>query len=516
MYIWCENSAVRVMTNTRPKRESEAFLSLHCGKNMHASGQILMRDYDEKCFDDVEVYDIEIRGGRGIDKSWITLYRQGYEVFNDGVPYPDRLIKDVKCTFKRQTTQGFWVSVFVPSDATPGEYSFELFCRTSSGDVAVPVFLKIYNVTVPETKNGAFDHEYFLMYENLERYGNIGKYSPEWWKLMKEYAIALKNLRVNHLSVSMPGLLHGEGTRRTGKLSWEFCFDRVNAFIEHYLKWGSFRRIVLMGPTSPLVGERTHAFDEDGNPHDLKTGTEESEAYLRAYFAAVRENFMKMGWYDMVITHVSDEPHETKNWKWVRNIMREVCPEMKTSEPMDTYEPSVELEGECDEFIPRLEVYEQGKDFYDKLSKNGTRLWCYSCCFPEEPWHLNKFLDLPHHYARLIHWVCYTNNITGFLHWGFNCWDAKNYGLCPDARFKGDGYIVYPDKENMSVIYSNRAIATWEGVEEYELLNIVAKVFPGQAKVIAKGIGRLFCEFNEDPVYLESARQKLLTLASYC
>jgi len=506
MFIWTKSSAHRVYPNARPMQDDCGLMTLQCGKNMRVSGQVLLRDYHDFTITGMDI--------TGIPAAWCSFYRQECITYNDGMPYPDKLSENLAGVVKAYYTQSLWTVIRVPADADTGRLRGEIITHTAEhGDIRVPVILEIFPVTLPEPKDGTYAHEYFFHYNDMSLvHPGTEMFSEDWWKVMTAYAEAMKALRINHLDVTMRGLLAGEGTYRTGEKTWQFNFDRVDAFLEHYLTHGSFTKIVLGAPTAALTADGCWAVDEKGEDTWFRTRSEEGEAWLRAYFAAIREHFTEKGWYDMTLTHLSDEPHESENWLWLRQLLAEECPGMPVSEPMDTYEPTLDMAEACDEFIPRLEVYEQGKDYYDKRVKAGKRLWCYSCCFPEDPWYLNKFIDLPHHYARLIHWACYANGITGFLHWGFNYWGGEMYGLAPMARFKGDGFIVYPDAEKHGVTFSNRALATWEGIEEYELMRILEKKHPGAVRAIAAGLAKSFHEFDPDPAALEEARRKLLAL----
>ena len=80
----------------------------------------------------------------------------------------------------------------------------------------------------------------------------------------------------------------------------------------------------------------------------------------------------------------------------------------------------------------------------------------------------------------------------------------------PAARFKGDGYIVYPDVEHNDVILSNRAVATREGLYDWELLHMLAKQDAGAALAISGSVAHTFTDFTDDVTVLDTAREKLL------
>ena len=107
-----------------------------------------------------------------------------------------------------------------------------------------------------------------------------------------------------------------------------------------------------------------------------------------------------LSWLSMLVLRLQDEPHLPDYWKWARKIAAEVCPGVPCGEPLDTHAIAVQLAGECNQYVPRLEVYASDPFFYRERQKAGDTVWCYSCCFPEENWWLNKFIDLPHSYAQ--------------------------------------------------------------------------------------------------------------------
>ncbi len=506
MFIWCKNSAHTLLKNARPDQDDAAVLWLHAAKNGHACGQIFLRDVQ-----DLTIEEITAEGAS--DGVSVAFYLQGSEVFSDGVPYPDRMDPFAPCTVKAHTAQGIWLVAAAAANAVPGSRHFTVSIRTDQGEVTAAVHLQVYNVTLPAPAQAPFDHEYFFTPDAVPYYGEkYAMYLPAWWDLMANYARAMADLRVNAMYMTVHNYLPGPGTRRTGPTSWELNFDRMAQVVDHFWKHGSFKRLTIGAPLQSLTGNTVPAFDENGEPITLDTRSPEGEAYIRTLLTGLGEYLAHSGHLDHAVMHLADEPHETVNWLWMRELVREIIPSLPVSEPIDVYESALEMADACDEFIPRLEVYEQGRDFFEKRQQTGKKVWCYSCCYPEHPWYLNKFVDLPTRYSRLLKWACYAQGITGFLHWGFNHWGGEMYGLTPVSRFKGDGYIVYPDAENGTVRHSARGLATMEGIEEYELLTIAAQKAPDAPKALAVGMARSFCDFEKDPNALDAVRAKLLAL----
>lgn len=505
MDIWCKNSAFRVMTNTRKGRTDSAFLYLHGARGGRVSGQILLRGLA-----DFTIQAVTVDAAAGLPESAVTLYRQGLQYFNDGVPYPDKLLPIDTIAVKAHVTQGFWVVLDVPAETAAGRYDLTVKIQTETETLSANVSLRVYDVQMPAPADGALDHEYWYQMSATELCGGPWKAgSDEWWHFAESLADTLKMLRVNTLCVSVYSVMEGR-SRRTGKDSWQFDFTLFDEFVTRMFDRGSFRRIAISAPLASLTGDRVQAFDEAGKVIWLDTRSSEGEAYLTCWLQALHAHLTEKGWLDKTILHIEDEPHESDNWLWMRALVRRYMPSTPCGEPIDEYDSALALKDDCDEFIPRLEVFEQGRDFFARRQADGSKVWCYSCCYPEEPWYLNRFIDQPAMYARMLYWACFAQDITGFLHWGFNYWGGSLYGLQPEARFKGDGYVVYPAAGG--VMPSSRLLLAAEGAEEYELFCMTAKHDKEAAKALALGITRSFSDFNDDPSALEAARVRLLEL----
>jgi hypothetical protein len=126
--------------------------------------------------------------------------------------------------------------------------------------------------------------------------------------------------------------------------------------------------------------------------------------------------------------------------------------------------------------------------------------------------YVNKFIDWPMIHNRVIAWGCFANHFSGFLHWGYDFWDPEGelFGLNPNAKVKGDGFIIYPDSKNSSIKNSVRMLATRDSAQDYELLNILAERNPKLSFEIAKKIIRRFNDFNWNPTHFEKVRCELL------
>lgn len=514
MHIWCASSAERITTNSRMCKNATASLKLDSAKNMTVCGQICLREFKDFTISNVEFFNLP----KGIAAKYNFVENV---VYNDGVPYPDKLSRKVASNVKAHATEIIYATFYVPKTADTGEYNIDVKITTDKGEFTANVILKVYSAVLPDVKEQTFNHEYFYTpdtyFNNDTRLGtsngNFYKfklYSNEWWDFIKEQVKALNDLRVNVFYLSATTYLVGAGSRRISDTEWQFNFELLEKALDIYLSNGQFSRIAVASNLASVNGDTVQAIDYDGKIVKLSTKEKQATNWLKAYFTALYDFFKKKGVIDMVYMHLEDEPHFKKQWVMARKICRECMPGVPCGEPIDTGSVAIKLGGECDVYIPRLEVYQKHKKYFKTRQEMGDEVWCYSCCFPEEPWWLNKFIDLPHVYSRLIKWACFSNGITGFLHWGFSYWYVTLYGVNPDARFKGDGFIVYPDVENGSVLLSARAVATRDGIQEYELLSMLYKKSPEKAIKISKKVAASFDKFNGNNV--DAARREVLEL----
>ncbi len=522
LHIWCKNIDYRALKSARREREDSTAIVLHCGRNMTCAWQVLLRaDMEGFTVNGVTFNSVPA----GLD---CRAHIQGYITYNDGTPYPDVLLNDETVEVGPNTTQGIVFVVKVPAGFAVGSYSVEYTVRTSIGDRKLTAALVVHSAEICEPKDSEFGHEYFFSpfavcgegdekYEyRYNPYYGIERFSDKWWDVMAEFAKTMKEMRVNSFYLNAVTFLALGGSSRTGEKEWSFDFALLDRYTEHFLANGSFRQITLVAPITSVTGETVLGIDYESKEKWFTIYEEETEAWMTAYLTALNKHFTEKGWIDMLFMHIEDEPHTSDYWLWMRERIKKYMPTVRCMEPIDTEGIGEQIKDGCDVFIPRINVFEPEALFYNSRAAAGlNELWVYSCCYPEEPWWLNKFIDLPQHYSRFMKYACYSNDITGFLHWGFNYWtgDAILYGMHPDARFKGDGFIVYPDVERGSLRLSNRALETILGIEDWELLNSLGeKVGKETAKAISADVAKSFRVFSSDINAAENARAKVLAL----
>ena len=263
MYIWTATANERIYKNTRITRTSKNFLVLESGKNAFVSGQILLRDINA-----FEINDVKISDGFQWD-----VYYQCYNVFNDGLPYPDELV-NIKYVDKLEvlsnSTQGIWLNIFIDKETKEGTYNLFVDINTSKGTYRVPVYLKVYNVVIPDSSVSEFNLEYFFLpFDNfpykdhkgakdVEDYG-YERYSDNWWKLMEEYANSFLQIRNNSLDIRIMNLLADAGSREIEENKWEFKWDLFDKFIYFFIDRNVIKSLSCSSIINPVLNDMVHA-----------------------------------------------------------------------------------------------------------------------------------------------------------------------------------------------------------------------------------------------------------------
>ena len=119
-------------------------------------------------------------------------------------------------------------------------------------------------------------------------------------------------------------------------------------------------------------------------------------------------------------------------------------------------------------WVPKLPLYYEWQDDYERARKDGAELWFYTCCDPYGRFP-NRCVDFPAIKTRIIHWLNWRYNVAGYLHWGLTAWTDDPYATATRYAYPpGESWIVYPGPNGP--VDSMRYEALRDGIEDYEYL----------------------------------------------
>lgn len=521
---WTDSALNKIFRGTCMPNNAPKEIVLHLARNGSGSAQILLRSDSPFTIDNVAF--------QGLSGFACTVHFQEYIAFKDGVQHPDPLSNDNTTAVDAEATQGVWITLHAPADLPPCERCGSIIIQISEGKIAVPIFTKVYSVMLPDSRNAALSVEYWVntvgywwRYPRDEQrdfirdaYGHE-KYTEAWWQVVGAIACNMRDNRNNVLLVRTQDLLLDGGTALRPDGQYAFRWDRFDEYVRFFIERGAVKRLAGFHIIRQTEGGYVYLIGNDGhgNPSmtDALIGSAEAQNWLEQFLPALRRHLEDRGWLKLWMQHVEDEPAEAGSWIKGRKAIGQYMPGVPCFDALDNQEPCAALQGQMDLWVPRTDIYEENRAFYDYRLTLGEQRWTYTCCMPNTPNYLNKFIDLPYWHNRLLFWGCFLRGFTGFLHWGYNYWDANDewFGLRPDAHFKGDGYIVYPDPKHNSVKNSARLINTRDSAEDYELLRIVAEKDPELAFSLAGRVLNSFRDFTWDIGKILQTREELLSAA---
>jgi hypothetical protein len=169
-----------------------------------------------------------------------------------------------------------------------------------------------------------------------------------------------------------------------------------------------------------------------------------------------------------------------------------------------------------DIWVPVLGSFDQKLPLIGGHLQKGGQAWYYTCIEPRGR-HLNRFIDYPLVKVRLLHWLNYRHNFSGFLHWGGNYWSPAPFEnvepVINDGATllpPGDNAIVYPDPERNSVLSSIRLEVMREGIEDYELFKALERRDPGRAAELGRAAIPNITDYVRDVPEFRKLQARLL------
>lgn len=142
--------------------EKNSSLSLECARGSYASFHLIVQTAAPGD------YKLDLHLGDRAGKIQIDLFREWFHPLRSGEYYPDALvpallpyrsqIPDPDNKVAGQTAQAFWIDIWVPPDAIPGEYSGRATLESGGNSRRLELRLRVHPAVVPAEDVVAMDH----------------------------------------------------------------------------------------------------------------------------------------------------------------------------------------------------------------------------------------------------------------------------------------------------------------------------------------------------------------------
>ena len=246
----------------------------------------------------------------------------------------------------------------------------------------------------------------------------------------------------------------------------------------------------------------------------VAANSDEYVSFLKQYIAAVSDELKKEEISENTYFHISDEPSldAINTYRTASEIIKPLIGNSKTFDALSNYEFYEKNLVEC----PVTSV----RHIHEFLEHDIENQWTYYCCVPQKVF-TNSLMAMPSYRTRILGFLLYKYNIKGFLHWGFNFYNAERsiYPISPylttssDKAFpSGDPFIVYPGKD--CVYGSIRGEIMYEAIQDMNICFALEEIIGRDAVVkmidAAAGCDLRFDDYPRNKEFIENLRAKMI------
>lgn len=323
----------------------------------------------------------------------------------------------------------------------------------------------------------------------LSTYYNVEVFSDRYWGIVKNFMLCAVNHGINTIltPIFTPPIDTQQGGERPTVQLIDVTVDNKNNYgfnFDKLKKWINIAKSCGM-----KYFEFSHLFTQWGAAHAPKIMANTPTGYKRIFGWETKagkksyKNFLKQLAKELIkfidtenirencIFHTSDEPNIKHyfNYRKASKTMNKLFGDFIIADALSDY--AFYKNGLIKQPIPSIEHIDK---FYGKV----PHLWTYFCCSPYKDYLPNRFIAMPLIRTRILGFIMYKYNVTGFLHWGYNFYYTQyskeqiNPFKVTDASgafSSGDSFVVYPAKDGTP--YPSIRLKTFrDAVNDYEAL----------------------------------------------
>lgn len=445
--------------------------------------------------------------------------------------YPDPIYDTLTHAVPPRTAQPVWLTLKIPTDAAPGLYTGEVAIEATvngtSSATTVPIQVTVYAAQLPDKKTLYVTNWAWFDSPEVTRWCGVEEnFSEPFWRLMEEVAKDMAFHRQNVILTPTTAWtwkkddpaaakdLITATVAANGKLEFDFTlFDRWvttfrNAGVDGLIEGGPLAKHPPHNDEYRSIVWRL----ENGKAvkQSVSSVSPECEQYLSVFLPALKAHLEQKQWLGVYVQHILDEPNGKREPTYVTVAawVRKYAPGIRTIDATQT----MDLVGSIDIWVPTLRRFIHSQDFFRERQARGDSVWFYTMSRP---------VEFPLTRVRLMHWASFQSGVSGYLHWGYNWWvrssdpNGGRWTLSP-----GDEWIVYPKPGG--IVDSLRFEAMLEGLQDYELLKLLAARDPRRADALCKQLvdldaadpkrdsGDLACKVDDSIGGLRHTRRELL------
>ena len=395
----------------------------------------------------------------------------------------DIIDTETATALKPDTLQPVWLTLEVPRDAEPGEYSMTLdVVDEKSGDVAAQLRLRLNIVarTLPLPQEQAFHLDFWQQPYSVSRYEGVERWSDKHFELLRPYMKLLARAGQSVVTTILFYEPWGDQshdkfspmvqTVRTKNGEWRYDYTVFDRWVEFMAECGISKQINCY---SMVPWDMTFRyFDEAlGRDVDLKTTTSSPEyrALWTAFLTSFARHLKEKGWFEK--THIAMDERGLESMLDAYAVVQEAVPGMKMALAGN---PHKELVDKLADYCLSVWRPLSDEEMQARREKGLTTTY-YTCCSEPYP---NIFTNSLPAEAAFLPVYAVANGFDGYLHWSWMNW--------PDQPLKDSRFRLFPPGDTFCIYPGPRSSVRWErfieGVQQAEKIRILRE--SGAAEIL--------------------------------
>ncbi|MBO5480388.1 MAG: DUF4091 domain-containing protein [Clostridia bacterium] len=414
--------------------------------------------------------------------------------------YPDLLVplREMGFSLLSEQWKAFYITVTANDGKLPaGRHELRILLTNNAGEVLAKTTYVLEVLSDELPKLPIFNCNW-MHYDSISHWYQVPVWSEEFNKITDTYIQNLVNHGGNVAFVPLftPPLDTAVGAeRKTVQLvgvtvndgEYIFDFEPVKAFIRRaqnlgmeyfelshlFTQWGGTACPKIM---ANVDGEEKRIFG-----WDTPSIGDEYVAFLKAFLPALMTVLDELGVREKTFVHLTDEPNTAhiEQYAKLNAIVRSLVGDTVVMDALSHYEFH-------ERGLVPMPVVDTGS--YDQWAGKCDNFAVYYCCGTGKG-RSNRFIVMPALRTRILGFQVYNAGSAGFLHWGYNFWNAQ-YSLAQINPFvdndalgafpAGDGFLVYPGEDGpMDSIRNELMSDAWQ---DYRLA-LLAEKYVGKAAI---------------------------------
>jgi hypothetical protein len=400
----------------------------------------------------------------------------------------DPLLESKSQPLPANLVQPLWITIHVPKILKSDKYLGTLTLKADNRSLDFPMELEVLDATLPDPPDYSFYLNIWQDPHGVARAHKVDLWSDEHWRLLSLYG---ENLASHGEKSIMTSIIHDPWKAQTGyefpgmvewrfpgewrpggasAFKWDFTlFDRyVNTMMSAGVKGKIDMYAMVKGP-GPSPDASIRYFDTKIKAYRtevMNVGDPKWREAWTAFLPALKAHLLEKRWWSVAYLGFDEKPKEIMYQLF--EFIGQAGPDYKLvmSGGHAREGPGHEVVIHWDELGTERWVKELAP-MVERTRTSGQLVSFYTACEPRFP---NLFLYSSLREARMLPWIAWKYNLSGYTRWAVNAF-PENVWNQPNFKWhSGDMYLLYPGEKGP--LDGMRWEVLRQGIQDYEALRI--------------------------------------------